>query len=286
VEEASGLAVGDGLCLAFSPERIDPGNTAFTLRNTPKVVGGVTAACAQAAAAFYRKVCDEVVVTKGTREAEMAKLLENTYRHINIALVNEMAKFCQELGVDIWDVIRCAATKPFGFQPFYPGPGVGGHCIPIDPNYLSYKVRTLGYPFRFVELAQEINQSMPGYVVRRTQDLLNEHSKPLRGSTVLLLGVTYKANIHDQRESPAKHVAQHLLEWGADVRYHDPFVPEWSINGEILHCVDDLGAELGSADISILLQPLSTYDLSDLAKQARLLFDTRGTISDSSVARL
>jgi UDP-N-acetyl-D-glucosamine dehydrogenase len=284
--EGSGLAAGVDFNLAFSPERIDPGNPTYGLKNTPKVVGGHTATCTDRCADFYGRFIDTVVPARGTREAEMAKLLENTYRHINIALVNEMAKFCQELGVDIWDVIRCAATKPFGFQPFYPGPGVGGHCIPIDPNYLSYKVRTLGYPFRFVELAQEINQSMPGYVVRRTQDLLNEHSKPLRGSTVLLLGVTYKANIHDQRESPAKHVAQHLLEWGADVRYHDPFVPEWSINGEILHCVDDLGAELGSADISILLQPHSTYDLSDMAKQARLLFDTRGTISDSSVARL
>ncbi|MGH3449151.1 MAG: nucleotide sugar dehydrogenase, partial [Haloechinothrix sp.] len=256
------------------------------LKNTPKVVGGHTAACGDRSVAFYSRFFDTVVAARGTREAEMAKLLENTYRHINIALVNEMAKFCQELGVDIWDVIRCASSKPFGFQAFYPGPGVGGHCIPIDPNYLSYKVRTLGYPFRFVELAQEINQSMPAYVVRRTQDLLNDHGKALRGSTVLLLGVTYKPDIHDQRESPAKPVARQLQDFGANVVYHDPFVPEWSVNGGTVPRVDDLPAGLASADVSILLQPHSTYDLGDIAKQAKLLFDTKGKVSDGNVERL
>jgi UDP-N-acetyl-D-glucosamine dehydrogenase len=204
LEKASGLTAGIGFSLAFSPERIDPGNPDYGFRNTPKIVGGVTPACADAAESFYGRICDQVVRAKSAREAEMAKLLENTYRHVNIALVNEMAIFCRELDVDLWDAIRCAATKPFGFQPFYPGPGVGGHCIPIDPNYLSYKVRTLGYPFRFVELAQEINGRMPGYVTERAAELLNRNAQPVNGARVLLLGVTYKRDIADQRESPAQ----------------------------------------------------------------------------------
>jgi UDP-N-acetyl-D-glucosamine dehydrogenase len=204
LEKASGLAAGVDFALVFSPERIDPGNPEYGLANTPKIVGGITPACAEAAAAFYGQICEQVVRAASAREAEMAKLLENTYRHVNIALVNEMAIFCRELDIDLHDAIRCAATKPFGFQPFYPGPGVGGHCIPIDPNYLSYKVRTLGYPFRFVELAQEINSRMPGYVVDRAAELLNTDAKPLNGAKVLLLGVTYKQDIADQRESPAR----------------------------------------------------------------------------------
>jgi len=288
--EAGGLVAGKDFNLAFSPERIDPGNPTFGLKNTPKVVGGLTPACTERVAQFYGRIVDTVVRARGVREAEMAKLLENTYRHINIALVNEMAKFCQHLDVDIWDAIRCASTKPFGFQPFYPGPGVGGHCIPIDPNYLSYKVKTLGYPFRFVELAQEINASMPAYVVRRTQDLLNDQGKALRGSTVLLLGVTYKPDIHDQRESPAQPLAKQLANFGATVWYHDPFVPTWSVNGDQLACVPDLNAALESADVTILLQPHSSYDLTAIAKRARLLFDTRGKVDvtdpDAAVTRL
>ncbi|WP_229808248.1 nucleotide sugar dehydrogenase, partial [Actinomadura livida] len=206
--ETSGLVAGEEFHLAFSPERIDPGNPVYGVRNTPKIVGGLTPACASAAAAFYGKFVDRVVQARGTREAEMAKLLENTYRHVNIALVNEMAVFCNELGIDLWDAIDCAATKPFGFQAFRPGPGVGGHCIPIDPNYLSYKVRSLGYPFRFVELAQEINDRMPRYVAERAQQLLNREGRALKGARVLLLGVTYKADIADQRESPARPVAR------------------------------------------------------------------------------
>lgn len=284
--EESGLVAGQDFNLAFSPERIDPGNPVYGLKNTPKVVGGHTVACGERCVAFYSKFIDTVVAARGTREAEMAKLLENTYRHINIALVNEMAKFCQQLGVDIWDVIRCASTKPFGFQAFYPGPGVGGHCIPIDPNYLSYKVKTLGFPFRFVELAQEINASMPTYVVRRTQDLLNEYGKALRGARILLLGVTYKPDIHDQRESPAKPVAKQLIEFGAEVIYHDPYVSEWTVNGSSIGRANDLDAELAAADVSILLQPHSAYDLAAIAKQAKLLFDTRGKIADDDVVRL
>jgi nucleotide sugar dehydrogenase len=285
--EERGLVAGVDFHLAFSPERIDPGNSTYGLKNTPKVVGGHTRACTERAVAFYRRFIDTAVASRGTREAEMAKLLENTYRHVNIALVNEMSRFCHELDIDLWDVIRCAATKPFGFQPFYPGPGVGGHCIPIDPNYLSYKVRThLGYPFRFVELAQEINAGMPAYIVQRSMEILNERSKALRGSTVLLLGVTYKPDIADQRESPARPVARQLAALGAQVIYHDPHVPVWSTGVGELTCVTDLDAELGAADLTILLQDHSTYDLHDITAKARLLFDTQGKVPDPSAARL
>jgi UDP-N-acetyl-D-glucosamine dehydrogenase len=281
LEKASGLTAGIGFHLAFSPERIDPGNETYGIRNTPKVVGGITPACTEAAADFYRQVCDTVVPAKSAREAEMAKLLENTYRHVNIALVNEMAIFCHELGVDLWDAIRCAATKPFGFQAFYPGPGVGGHCIPIDPNYLSYKVRAeLNYPFRFVELAQEINSRMPGYVVDRAAELLNTHAKPLNGARVLLLGVTYKKDIADQRESPARPIARKLLQRGAALSYHDPFVDNWQVDGRD---IPRAASPVAPADLTILLQAHSGYDLADIAAKARLLFDTRGKLSGESV---
>lgn len=284
--EAKGLLAGQDFHLAFSPERIDPGNPVYGLRNTPKVVGGVTPACTDAAADFYGQVVDTVVRARGTREAETAKLLENTYRHINIALVNEMARFCHELNIDLWDAIACAATKPFGFHAFYPGPGVGGHCIPIDPNYLSYRVRaTLGYPFRFVELAQEINAGMPAYVIRRVQDLLNDASLPLRGSKVLLLGVTYKADIADQRESPARPLALGLIETGALVQFHDPHVEKWElvehgVEGEspVLQRVSDLQAALADADVTILLQAHQEYDLAQIAASTPRMFDTRGKV--------
>jgi UDP-N-acetyl-D-glucosamine dehydrogenase len=284
LEKASELTAGIGFNLAFSPERIDPGNETYGVRNTPKVVGGITPTCTEAAAEFYGRVCDTVVRAKSAREAEMAKLLENTYRHVNIALVNEMAIFCHELGVDLWDAIRCASTKPFGFQPFYPGPGVGGHCIPIDPNYLSYKVRTeLSYPFRFVELAQEINSRMPGYVVDRAAELLNADAKPLNGARVLLLGVTYKKDIADQRESPARPIARKLLARGARLCYHDPYVMSWRVDGREIPRVDSPSAE---ADLTILLQAHSDYDLADIAARAHLLFDTRGQLSGDSVTQL
>jgi len=278
LEKASGLTAGLDFSLAFSPERIDPGNPYFGLRNTPKVVGGVTPSCADAAGRFYEKICDHVVRAKSAREAEMAKLLENTYRHVNIALVNEMAVFCRELGVDLWDAIRCASTKPFGYQAFYPGPGVGGHCIPIDPNYLSYKVRTLGYPFRFVELAQEINGRMPGYVADRAADLLNRHARAVNGASILLLGVTYKKDIADQRESPARPLARKLRARGADISYHDPYVPRWLVDDAPVTRREDLAAALAEADLVILLQPHSCYDPASLADSARLLLDTRGVV--------
>jgi len=287
--ETSGLRAGLDFALAFSPERVDPGNTAYGIGNTPKVVGGHTPACTEAACAFYSRFVDTVVPTRGTREAETAKLLENTYRHINIALVNEMARFCHDLDIDLWEVIAAARTKPFGFQAFYPGPGVGGHCIPIDPNYLSHNVRTrLGYPFRFVELAQEINASMPAYVARRVQDALNEDGKALRGAQVLLLGVTYKADIADQRESPAVPVARRLLEQGARLSFHDPLIEHW----------DELEPELGGAAVSVphleaavadavlvvLLQRHRDYDVDALARASRRFLDTRGVVTPSEHA--
>ncbi|MGW5362617.1 nucleotide sugar dehydrogenase [Actinopolymorpha pittospori] len=283
--EKSGLSAGVDFSLAFSPERIDPGNPTYGLRNTPKVVGGHTSSCTERAEAFYGKICDTVVRAKGTREAEMAKLLENTYRHVNIALVNEMAIFCHELGIDLRDAIGAAATKPFGFQAFYPGPGVGGHCIPIDPNYLSYKVKRLGYPFRFVELAQEINQRMPAYVAQRVQDLVNDAGRSVRGSTVLILGVTYKPNIADQRESPARPVARRLRRMGAQLVFHDPYVNEWIVDDEPVPSVTDLGEAMRTADVTLLLQDHDAYDLETLG-QAKLLFDTRGRVRDGTAEAL
>jgi UDP-N-acetyl-D-glucosamine dehydrogenase len=278
LEKASELTAGIDFSLAFSPERIDPGNPVYGFANTPKIVGGLTPSCTDAAEAFYSRICEQVVRAKSAREAEMAKLLENTYRHVNIALVNEMLIFCRELDVDLWDAIRCAATKPFGFQPFYPGPGVGGHCIPIDPNYLSYKVRTLGYPFRFVELAQEINGRMPGYVTDRAAELLNRHAQPVNGAKVLLLGVTYKRDVADQRESPARPLARKLLARGAVVSYHDPYVPDWQVDGQPIPRAGDLEAALAAADLVILLQAHSCYAPDQLIQASRLLLDTRGVI--------
>jgi UDP-N-acetyl-D-glucosamine dehydrogenase len=286
LERASGLTVGVDFSLAFSPERIDPGNPDFGIRNTPKVVGGQTTSCADAATRFYGKLCDQVVRARSAREAEMAKLLENTYRHVNIALMNEMTVFCHELGIDLWDAIRCAATKPFGFQAFYPGPGVGGHCIPIDPNYLGYKVRTLGYPFRFVELAQEINCRMPAYVVDRAIELLNNDSKPLNGASVLLLGVTYKKDVADQRESPVRVIGSKLRSRGVELAYHDPHVAEWSLGGEPVRRAEHLSAEIAAADLVILLQDHTAYDLDQLSRNARLVLDTRGRIAGPHVVTL
>src|SRR6266581_1630813 len=286
LEKTSGLSAGIDFSLVFSPERIDPGNPEYGLVNTPKIVGGVTPSCADAAVAFYGVICEQVVRAASAREAEMAKLLENTYRHVNIALVNEMAIFCHELGVDLWDAIQCAATKPFGFHAFLPGPGVGGHCIPIDPNYLSYKVRTLGYPFRFVELAQEINGRMPVYTVDRAAELLNSNAKPLKGAHVLLLGVTYKPNVADQRESPVQAVGRKLRSRGAVLTYHDPYVDEWRLGGEPVRRAADLDEEVAHADLVILLQDHSAYDLDRISRNARLVLDTRGRLEGPNVELL
>ncbi|MDF3139914.1 MULTISPECIES: nucleotide sugar dehydrogenase [unclassified Streptomyces] len=284
--EREGLQVGSDFHLAYSPERIDPGNREFSLRNTPKVVGGVTPACSEAAVRFYERLADRVVPVSSPSVAEMSKLLENTYRQVNIALVNEMAVFCHELDIDLWEAIDAAATKPFGFHPFRPGPGVGGHCIPIDPNYLSHRVRSLGYPFRFVELAQEINGRMPAFVADRVIRLLNEDGLALRGSRVLLLGVTYKADIADDRESPSLVVAERLRALGAELSYHDPFVPEWHVAGERLVRVPDLITAVSEAKLTVVLQHHRHYDLDEIAKHARRVLDTRGRADGANVTRL
>jgi UDP-N-acetyl-D-glucosamine dehydrogenase len=285
--ESNGRKLDTDFHLAFSPERIDPGNAHFGLKNTPKIVGGVSEMSTKLAIDFYSLFVDTVVPVKGAKEAETAKLLENTYRHINIALVNEMSKFCHDLGIDLWDVIDAAKTKPFGFEAFYPGPGVGGHCIPIDPNYLSYEVRrSLGYPFRFVELAEEINNSMPRYVVDRIQALLNDRSLALRGSKVLLLGVTYKSNIADQRHSPALPVAEALNQRGAIITFHDPKVSEWKTSFRTMKPVADLHQAIDEADVVVLLQNHSGYDVPVLASRSRIFFDTRGATKGNTAYRL
>jgi UDP-N-acetyl-D-glucosamine dehydrogenase len=285
--ETSGLTAGIDFALAFSPERIDPGNQKFTFVNTPKVVGGLTTACRDRAAEFYGRMVERVVLTRGLREAEMAKLLENTYRHVNIALVNEMARFCADLDIDLWDVIDAASTKPFGFQAFYPGPGVGGHCIPIDPNYLSHFVRTeTGYSFRFVELAQEINDSMPAYVASRVQDKLNRDGKATNGAEILLLGVTYKANIADVRESPAIPVARALRRMGAKVSFHDPHVSEWNVDDLAVDRVADPLVAATESDCVVLLQPHTSYDIEALVACAPRFLDTRGVTEPGSAERL
>jgi len=283
--EASGLRAGRDYHLAYSPERIDPGNPVYGIANTPKVVGGVSSACGDAAERLYGRFVEHIVRTRTPREAEMAKLLENTYRHVNIALMNEMVIFSDELGVDLWDAIAAAKTKPFGFQAFYPGPGVGGHCIPIDPNYLSFKVRALGYPFRFVELAQEINARMPAYVVARAQRLLNDVGMAVKGARILLLGVTYKADIADERESPARPLARRLLELGAELSFHDPYVERWSV-GRDEFVRQDLDDAVSTADLVILLQAHGEYDVDRIGKDAFLALDTRGVMGGENVNRL
>ena len=242
--------------------------------------------CTQRAVEFYDQIVDTVVPTVGLREAEFAKLLENTYRHINIALINEMAVFCHELGIDLWAAIEAAKTKPFGFEAFYPGPGVGGHCIPIDPNYLSWVVRSLGYRFRFVELAQEVSERMPAYVAKRVQDALNRDQKAVNGSVVVLGGVTYKANISDIRETPAMPLARQLLNMGADVRYLDPFVEEFRVGSQIVPAVGDGRSELEAADLVVVLQAHREVMESDVLDGAGAILDTSGTLNGDNVDRL
>lgn len=282
----SDLRLGEDVNIAFSPERIDPGNQTYGVKNTPKVVGGLTPECTKAARQFYEQFIDTVVEAKGAKEAEMAKLLENTFRHVNIALVNEMLRFCDELDINLWDAINCAATKPFGFMAFRPGPGVGGHCIPVDPSYLSHRVKArLGYAFRMVELAEEINTAAPVYVATRLWRALNERRLAVNGAKVLLLGVTYKANISDRRQSPADPLAKRLISWGAEISYHDPFVPQWNVQTEsgtsTLATVPDFYAAATKADAVILLQPHAVYDLDRLVQSSSLLLDTRGLLERS-----
>ncbi|MEU1799496.1 nucleotide sugar dehydrogenase [Streptomyces sp. NPDC019937] len=278
--------VGEDFLLAFAPERIDPGNPAFGLHNTPKVVGGVTARCAEAATALYERMVQKVVTVSTPAAAELTKLLENTYRQVNIALVNELAVYCDGLGVDVWEVIAAAATKPFGFQPFRPGPGVGGHCIPVDPGYLTFSGRESGFPLRLPELAQKVNDRMPAYVVDRIARLLDDRRRSVRGTRVLLLGATYKADIADGRGSPAVPVAELLLDRGALVRFHDPHLRTLRLHGRSVAGVESLDAAVAEADLVVLLQAHLDYDLAALADTAPLLFDTTGRTVGARVARL
>jgi len=280
LEQGSGLRAGRDFHLAYSPSRVDPGNRDFTPANTPRVIGGLTPACTESAAAFYGRLTDKVVRARGPREAETVDVLETNFRHVNIALVNEMAVLCHDLGVDLWDVIRCAETKPFGFQAFRPGPGVGGHTVPQDLT------RTAGRTLRMVELAQQVNSQMPGYVVQRAAALLNEHGKSARGARVLLLGVTYKPDLADQQGTPAREIAVRLMELGASVSYHDPHVPSWNVLDRPVPRADSLYEAAAGADLTILLQHHRTYDLQGLSVKAQLLLDTRGAAPTGAAHRL
>ncbi|MGI5367917.1 nucleotide sugar dehydrogenase [Streptomyces iakyrus] len=280
LEEGSGLRAGRDFHLAYSPSRVDPGNRDVTPATTPKVIGGLTPACTESAAAFYGRLTDKVVRARGLREAETVQLLETNYRHVNIALVNEMAVLCNDLGVDLWDVVRCAETKPFGFQAFRPGPGVGGHSVPQDMTAGG------GRGLRMVELAQEVNNRMPGYVVQRAATLLNEHGKSARGARVLLLGVTYKPDLADLQGTPAREIALRLRELGAAVSYHDPYIPSWSVLDHPVPRADSLYEAAADADLTILLQQHRTYDLQGLSVKAQLLLDTRGAAPTGASHRL
>jgi UDP-N-acetyl-D-glucosamine dehydrogenase len=278
LEERSGLTAGQDFGLAFCAERIDPGNTRFPLRRIPRVVGGVTPQCTERAAALYSLVFEHVHRVSSTRSAEMAKLLENTFRNVNIALVNELAQLCQGLGVDVWEVIEAAATKPFGFMPFYPGPGIGGHCIPVDPVYLTWRAKEAGIDSPFIELAAHINAAMPAYVVRLVSDALNARQKPVNGSRILVVGVAYKAGIDDVRESPAEAVMRGLQRLGADVSYHDPFVPELNWDGLSLTSSDLTPDALGAADCVLVLTAHPGVDYVSIAAESGLVVDTRNTV--------
>ena len=286
LEAGSGLTAGTDFHLAYSPERIDPGNLEWGVRNTPKVIGGLTAACTDRAVKFYDQVVDTVVPTSGLREAEFAKLLENTYRHVNIALMNEMAVFCHELGIDLWAAITAAETKPFGFQAFRPGPGVGGHCIPIDPNYLSWVARSVGFRLRFVELAQEVSERMPAYVARRVQDALNRSGKAVNGAHIVLAGVTYKPNVTDHRETPARPLALHLQGMGGRVSYVDPMVDEFQVGGRSLERISELSEAIRVADVLVLLQAHEEFINSTILDSATCILDTSGRLTGRNVERL
>jgi len=275
---AGGLTPGEDIFIGFSPERIDPGNKTYGVRNTPKVIGGVTAACQEVACAYYGSIVDTVVAVSSPTVAELVKLLENTFRAVNIGLVNELALMCDKLGVDVWEVIRAASTKPFGFMPFYPGPGLGGHCIPIDPLYLSWKMKTLNYTARFIELASEINTSMPIYVVNKVATALNDDVKSIKRSKVAILGVAYKKDIDDVRESPALDIIQLLIERGAEVSYHDPFVPSIRLDhghGGHLESVPFTTEWLQAADCVVIVTNHSITDYSAVIANAQLIVDTR-----------
>ncbi len=273
--EGTGRTVGEDFFLAFSPERVDPGNPRWHTRNTPKVVGGITPACLEAVCAVYRPAIETLVPVSSTEAAELVKILENTFRSVNIGLVNEMAIVCDKLGVDVWEVIDAAATKPFGFMKFTPGPGLGGHCIPIDPHYLAWKMRALNYKTRFIEIAGEVNAEMPEFWVGKVVEALNDRGKAVRGSRIVVLGVAYKKDIDDVRESPAIDVIRLLQKQGADVSYHDPRVPVLRADGMELASVPLSAATLGTADCAVIVTDHSNVDYGLVARHAAVVVDTR-----------
>ncbi len=273
--EDAGLTIGKDFALAFAPERIDPANTKFKVKNVPKVVGGETPLCTALACQVFGTVFDTIVPVSSTQAAEMVKLLENTFRMINIGLVNEVALMCEKLDLDVWEVIDAAATKPYGFMKFTPGPGLGGHCIPVDPAYLSWKMKSLNFPARFIELATEVNSAMPDHVVDRVAEMLNEDRLAVNGSHILVLGVAYKASVDDMRESPALDVIASLRARGADVRYHDPFVAECDIAGERFKSVDLTDEVLRSSDLVLVLTDHPNVDYDRVVRVGPRVFDTR-----------
>ncbi len=281
LESVSGLKVCDDFFLAFSPERVDPGREDWTTINTPKVIGGITEECGQVAATWYDQALDTIVPVSTCEVAEMAKLLENTFRMINIGLVNELAIMCDRLKVDVWEVIDAAATKPFGFMKFTPGPGLGGHCIPIDPLYLSWKLKSLNYNARFIELASEINTNMPRYTLGKIQDALNLAKKPLNGSRVLVLGIAYKPDIDDLRESPALDVIHLLQTKGAEVVYHDPYIPNLDHENLLMDSVDDLMGEVSRADCVVIITNHKDYDYMAILDAAQMVVDTRNALGSA-----
>ena len=285
LEKNSNLVAGEDFLLGYSPERIDPGNKEWTFKNTPKIVSGINEKSLKKISEFYNSIIDEVVEVSGTREAEMVKLIENTYRQVNIAMVNELAILSNMLDIDIWEVVDAAKTKPFGFQSFRPGPGVGGHCIPIDPKYLSFKTRQIGQPVRFVELAQEINNSMPNYVISRISELMNKKEILLKNSRILILGVAYKKDIGDTRESPAIDIIESLMHKSVEVSFYDPYVDELIVNKESIFKEQDLEG-ISNYDMVIIHTPHTSFHNIDFENIKSLIFDTTGSFTISNAERI
>jgi len=283
--ETTGLKVGKDFFLAFSPERVDPGNPRYKIKNTPRVVGGITPLCTEIAKLFYEQIIVEVIPMSSTKSAEMVKLLENTFRGVNIGLVNEVALMCDRLKIDVWEIIDAASSKPFGFMKFYPGPGLGGHCIPIDPHYLSWKLKSLNYYARFIELAGDINSHMPEYVTERIARVLNERKKSLKSAEILVLGAAYKKDISDVRESPALDVMRLLEQREAKVSYNDPYVLEVSMNGYTLKSRRLTSKLLKKADCVVILTDHKSYDYFWIVKNSKLIFDARNATKDVKVGR-
>ena len=285
LENISKLKAGEDFFLGYSPERIDPGNNEWKFKNTPKIVSGINKKSLEKISRFYELIIDEVVEVSGTREAEMVKLIENTYRQVNIAMVNELAILSDMLGIDIWEVVEAAKTKPFGFQSFRPGPGVGGHCIPIDPKYLSFKTRQVGQPVRFVELAQEINNSMPNYVVARVSELMNRNEILLKNSKILILGVAYKKDIGDTRESPALDIIESLLEKSVDISFYDPYVDELVVNKSSISSEEKV-ENLSNYDLILIHTPHTKFHEINFESVNSLIFDSTGSFEISNAERI